>query len=121
MKTKQQILENAARLQGIPDLIWIEMDQCMKYQNAPVHGSWYYAPDADDGDSRRLEVACIDWMCVEKAKSFGRVAIMAAWNTLTDVRTKTDVPDRPGRYRAAVLALADAIGEVMGGEDAVQP
>jgi hypothetical protein len=68
----------------------------------------------DDGDSRRLEIACLNWLgrVIECPKS-----LTLAYAEFAGFLCGIDIT--PEQYRAAVLALAVAIGKVIdGGSDA---
>ena len=68
-------------------------------------------PLHDDGDSRRLEIACLNWIgrVMECPKS-----VIEEYSEFIDfVRTSIDI--RPEQYRAAVFALAVAIGKMIDG------
>lgn len=59
-----------------------------------------WAPHLDDGDSRRLEIACINWMLNNRPN----VGILSAYERLVDDRSTAE------KYRAGVLDLAVEIG-----------
>jgi hypothetical protein len=70
-------------------------------------------PLHDDGDSRRLEIACLNWIgrVIECPKS-----VTLAYVEFTGfVCGAIDI--QPEQYRAAVFALAVAIGKVMEGNN----
>jgi hypothetical protein len=70
-------------------------------------------PLQDDGDSRRLEIACIVWGQNNPRLSTATRAMVDAWNFRTDAWCTGDAE----KIRAAVFALAVAIGKVMEGND----
>ena len=68
-----------------------------------------FQPLLDDGDSRRLEIECLDW----SGKYTEEFCI--AWDALQDIREYGEAT--PEQYREAVFALAVAIGKMMEGND----
>jgi hypothetical protein len=75
----------------------------------PSYG-YYWKPLEDDGDSRRLEIACLNWLgrVIECPKS-----LTLAYAEFAGFLCGIDIT--PEQYRAAVLALAVAIGKVIDG------
>jgi len=74
----------------------------------------FWRPLEDDGDSRRLEIACLNWLgrVIECPKS-----LTLAYAEFAGFLCGIDIT--PEQYRAAVFALAVAIGKVIdGGSDA---
>jgi hypothetical protein len=69
----------------------------------------FWNPLYDDGDSRRLEIACMKWMARHALSS----EIEDADGDLEWFRRLAN--NTPEEYRAAVLALAVAIGKVVDG------
>ena len=72
-----------------------------------------FSPERDDGDSRRLEIACLNWIgrVMECPKS-----VTKAYAELTGlVCYGGDIT--PEQYRAAVFALAVEIGKTIEGKD----
>jgi hypothetical protein len=67
----------------------------------------FWRPLEDDGDSRRLEIACLQWMARHALSS----EIEDADGDLEWFRRWAN--NTPEEYRAAVLALAVAIGKVI--------
>jgi hypothetical protein len=70
-----------------------------------------FDPEHDDGDSRRLEIACLNWIgrVIECPKS-----VTLAYAEFTGfICGAIDI--QPEQYRAAVFALAAAIGKVIDG------
>jgi hypothetical protein len=72
----------------------------------------HFNPLHDDGDSRRLEIACLNWI--------GRVIecpkpASLAYAEFAGFLCGIDIT--PEQYRAAVFALAVAIGRVIEGND----
>jgi hypothetical protein len=67
----------------------------------------------DDGDSRRLEIACLNWIgrVIECPKS-----VTLAYAEFTGFICGA-IGIQPEQYRAAVFTLAVAIGKVMEGND----
>jgi hypothetical protein len=77
----------------------------------PSYGH-YWNPLQDDGDSRRLEIVCLNWIgrVLECPKS-----VTLAYAEFAGFLCSIDIA--PEQYRAAVFALAVAIGKTMeGGE-----
>ena len=74
-------------------------------------GADEWSPLDDDGDSRRLEVACQRWMMDGESVVPSPVWQHDSW--LDDARRAGSSEE----YRAAVFALAVAIGKVMEGND----
>jgi hypothetical protein len=74
----------------------------------PSYGH-YWNPLGDDGDSRRLEIACIVWGQNNPRTSTLTTAMVNAWNFRTDAWCTGDA----GNIRAAVFALAVAIGKTI--------
>jgi len=66
-------------------------------------------PLHDDGDSRRLEIACLNALYLRSEETW------SAWEKLESLRDSGKVDS--GEYRAAVFALAVAIGKTMEGND----
>jgi hypothetical protein len=75
-----------------------------------VAGPWN--PLEDDGDSRRLEIACNKWINTNGAEA--DTICDAHWNYV-DSWDECD----PQAIRAAVFALAVAIGKVISAGDAI--
>jgi hypothetical protein len=72
-------------------------------------------PLHDDGDSRRLEIACLNWLA--RAVPWPKAVTLAYTEYSGFVCGSIGI--NPDNYRAAVLALAVAIGKVIdGGSDA---
>jgi hypothetical protein len=74
----------------------------------------WFCPLQDDGDSRRLENACFRWMMDGESVVPPDVWQHDSW--LDDARRAGNADE----YRAAVFALAVAIGKTMEGSDAQQ-
>jgi hypothetical protein len=76
-------------------------------------GADEFRPEHDDGDSRRLEIACLNWI--------GRVmecptSVSKAYAEYTGLVCGR-ISITPDNYRTAVFALAVEIGKVMEGKD----
>jgi hypothetical protein len=116
----KQDIEYAALVQGIE--IFAGYVSCVDH---PA-GDWYIAepdkimytarawrPLEDDGDSRGLEIACLQWMHSNDSN-----VPVHVWETdcqLDDARRAGNAQE----YRAAVFALAVAIGKVISAGDAI--
>jgi hypothetical protein len=73
----------------------------------------WFCPLQDDGDSRRLEIACLNWLA--RAVPWPKVVTLAYAEYSGFVCGSIGI--NPDNYRAAVLALAVAIGKTMEGND----
>jgi hypothetical protein len=79
----------------------------------PSYGH-YWNPLGDDGDSRRLEIASLNWIRYNHVT----LTVAEAYKTLDDLRLRAGVNDvNAEQYRAAVFALAVAIGKTVEGND----
>jgi hypothetical protein len=67
-----------------------------------------WRPEHDDGDSRRLEAACMKW-CHEYPFSILPIPVYIAWEKVRDARRTGDLVN----YRVAVHELAVEIGRVI--------
>jgi hypothetical protein len=76
-----------------------------------LNGAWWN-PLGDDGDSRRLEIACLNWLMDAPEAIFDDVMEISGVLYLLRAR-----PLNNAEYRAAVFALAVEIGKVMEGKD----
>jgi len=72
----------------------------------------FWRPLEDDGDSRRLEIACLN--ALDRMMEC-RASIHDAFKNYEDVRIDVGLTDE--QYRAAVFALAVAIGKQMENND----
>lgn len=106
-------IEYAAMVMG--DAVQRHTDRLIKVNGrlGIVEGAHYFygddiwAPDENDGDSRRLEIECLNW----SGKYTEEFCI--AWDALQDIREYGEAT--PEQYREAVFALAVAIGKVIDG------
>lgn len=96
---EQRKLELAARVMGLK---FIRRDFA---QGLHLLSGVWFRPHTDDGDSRRLELACMKWLAENEVPH----NLAALNDEIADPMAKGDAAGT----RAAVLALADAIGEVM--------
>jgi hypothetical protein len=95
-------LERSAWVTIAPDFMYqLNMDGSKKL--------WEFRPLHDDGDSRRLEIACLNTIYQRNRET------TSAWQALDTLRDSGKVDS--GEYRAAVFALAVAIGKTMEGND----
>ena len=82
--------------------------------NVPCIDGVEWLPLHDDGDSRRLEIACLNWM--DHMTDWCPHSVSNAYAEYTGLVTH-GVDITPEQYRAAVFALAAEIGKVMEGKD----
>ena len=75
-------------------------------------GADEFRPEHDDGDSRRLEIACLNWM--DHMTDWCPQSVSNAYAEYTGLVTH-GVDITPEQYRAAVFALAVAIGKAIDG------
>lgn len=109
--TLQEKLENAARVMGLT-LYWPKgtllpwLQQPPYTADTPLH----WIPHLDDGDSRRLEIA-LRKHCSDHPRPFDAwpLHIQELWGRYGNAADSGDAE----QYRAAVLDLAAAIGEVI--------
>jgi hypothetical protein len=73
----------------------------------PSYGH-YWKPLENDGDSRRLEIACRNWVNANKDRITHGLGLIG---TVELMRHKIDTTAE--QYRAAVFALAAAIGKMI--------
>jgi hypothetical protein len=71
----------------------------------------FWRPLEDDGDSRRLEIACLNWLA--RAVPWPKAVTLAYTEYSGFVCGSIGI--NPDNYRAAVFALAVAIGKVIDG------
>jgi hypothetical protein len=91
-------LERSAWVTIAPDFMYqLNMDGSKKL--------WEFRPLHDDGDSRRLEIACLNTLYKTT------LSTIQAWNSLFDLRHSGKVD--PDEYKRRVFALAVAIGKVI--------
>ena len=78
----------------------------------PSYGH-YWKPLEDDGDSRRLEIACLNWVNANKNRLTHDIYVLLG--TLTLMRHQVDTTAE--RWRTVGHDLAVAIGKTMEGND----
>lgn len=79
-----------------------------------INGEGRWDPSTDDGDSRRLEIACLNWIREYKRQfSADLSTTFHAYLWMRDSSASYGKKVTPEQYRAAVLDLAAAIGEVI--------
>jgi len=100
-------IEYAARVMG-DDLIFYDGDL---YRCGIDDSPDTWQPLESDGDSRRLEIACLNKLYQTTA------ATIRAWEALNELRHSGKVD--PDEYKRRVFALAVAIGKVISCGDAI--
>jgi hypothetical protein len=106
-------IEYAAMVMGKRLHHWDKQGAFIAVDEAEDDAVCVFEPMHDDGDSRRLEIACLNWLgrVIECPKS-----VTEAYAEFSGfVCGAIDI--QPEQYRAAVFTLAVAIGKVMEGND----
>jgi hypothetical protein len=106
----KQDIEYAALVMGFDDAEWDAVTETIITVHLPGMRC-FWRPLEDDGDSRRLEIACMQGMHSNDSN-----VPVHVWET----DCQLDYARRAGNaqeYREAVFALAVAIGKTMEGND----
>ena len=99
-------IEYAALVMG--RRVVVRNGQGLQINGGGLETGWW-RPLGSDGDSRRLEIACLRWIWSDDREV--PVAVWGAESHLEDARRAGSAEE----YRAAVFALAVAIGKVIDG------
>lgn len=112
-RTLQESLELAAKVEGIPLHIWgTKGEESVARMDAPNGAPW--RPDADNSDSRRLEIACKVWVyhrMTLPGPGFLPPTVKEAYDKYTDALWSASLTAE--QYNEAVLNLAAEIGATL--------
>jgi hypothetical protein len=105
-------IEYAAMVMGKRLHHWDKQGLFIAVDEAEDDAVCVFEPMHDDGDSRRLEIACRNWVNANKDRITHGLGLIG---TVELMRHKMDTTAE--QYRAAVFALAVAIGKTIEGND----
>jgi hypothetical protein len=107
-------IEYAAMVVGI-SLVFSGAHASIKTESLNPYLWPIWRPERDDGDSRRLEIACLNWL--PRAVPWPKEVTLAYAEF---VGFLCSIDTTPEQYRTAVLALAVAIGKTISAGDAME-